>query len=360
MKKIAIILGSNIHWAPYYYRYENLLVELGIDFDLIYWNREGIQEESRANLIAFATPDVSNNKNPLKIWKFIAFSAFVQKTIRENHYDKLIFLGTHGCAVCFCAEYLAKHYRNKMWIDIRDDQYEWFPPFYWGEKKSIGASYATAISSYEYTSFLPEHDYLYMHNIDPNAAQMQAAYSPVKDANSQIRISFIGNVRYFDQNVKILKYLGNDNRFKLQFYGKGSENLEKYCREHDITNVDFWGGFAQKETLSFYNKTDIINNVYGNDTLNLKTALSNKLYYALFLKMPILVSANTFMEKLAKQYGIGFTFEEKEDIADRLYDWYSGICAGKIMPDYDTLWTRVQEEDTQCIETLGRFILEAE
>ena len=41
-KKIAIVLGSNIHWAPYYYKYEQFLTKNGYDFDLIIWNRENI------------------------------------------------------------------------------------------------------------------------------------------------------------------------------------------------------------------------------------------------------------------------------------------------------------------------------
>lgn len=357
-QKIAVILGSNIHWAPYYYRYEQLLCEAGVDFDLVYWNREAIKEECKANLVSFDIPDVSNNKNPMKVWKFIAFSYFVEKTIKKNKYDKLIFLGTHGCAVCFCAGYLSKHYKNKMWIDIRDDEYEWFPPFYWGEKKSIEASYATAISSYEYTRFLPPHDYLYMHNIDPHAEEMQRNFAPTEDPDGSIRISFIGNVRYFEQNVKIIKQLGNDNRFKLQFYGKGSERLQAYCTENGVTNVDFAGAFPQKDTLLYYNKTDIINNAYGNETLNLQTALSNKLYYALFLKMPLLVSANTHMERLAQEYNLGYTFSEDEKFADKLYDWY--ICGkqGEVKPAYETLWNKVNSEDKACIEKLRLFMNE--
>lgn len=353
--KIAIVLGSNIHWAPYYYRYERLLQDEKCPFDLIYWNREGIKEESAANLISFNVPDVSNNKDPLKVFKFIRFSRFVQRTIEREKYDKLIFLGTHGCAVSFCATYLAKHYRDKIWIDIRDDEYEWFPPFYWGEKKSIDASYATAISSYRYTKFLPPHDYLYIHNIDPNASQMQQQYVQVPE-NNVIRISFIGNVRYYEQNTKLIEQLGNDKRFRLQFFGKGSDRIQKYCEENGIHNTSFFGFFPQNETLRFYEQTDIINNNYGNETLNLQTALSNKLYYALFLRLPLLVSENTFMEELTKQFDLSFSFTESADFADALACWYNQIQAGIIIPRYSELWEKVQAEDAACMEKLREFI----
>lgn len=357
-QKIAVILGSNIHWAPYYYRYEQLLCEAGVDFDLVYWNREGVKEACKANMVPFNIPDVSNNKNPLKVWKFVAFSHFVQKTIRKNQYDKLIFLGTHGCAVSFCAGYLSRHYKNKMWIDIRDDEYEWFPPFYWGEKKSIEASYATAISSYEYTRFLPKHDYLYMHNIDPNADALTKAFDPVSEPEHRIRISFIGNVRYLEQNKKILNRLGNDDRYLLQYFGSGSEHIQKYCEEAGIKNVAFAGRFPQSETLHYYERTDIINNAYGNETLNLQTALSNKLYYALMFQMPILVSENTFMAKLAEEHSLGFSFDDNEHFADALYSWYQDIRSKRIHPDYNTLWEQVRQEDAHCIEMLKKYITE--
>lgn len=356
MGKTAIILGSNIHWAPYYYRYEKCLLEANTEFDLIYWNREGIPEESKANLIQFTIPDVSNNKNPFKVWKFIAFSNFVKRTIRKNKYDKLIFLGTHGCAVSFCAGYLSKHYCGKLWIDIRDNQYEWFPPFYWGEKKSIEASYETVISSFAYTRFLPEHDYLHIHNIDPNASEMIRNFNHIPDELGRIRISFIGNVRYYDQNKRLINLLGNDDRFVLQYYGKGSETLQAYCSENHITNVDFYGTFSQEETIRFYEKTDIINNMYGNETMNLQLALSNKLYYSLFLELPILVSDHTLMQELTEEYKIGFTFVDDVHFADRLYNWYQSVQRDKSICRFGELWNRVYQEDCNCIKRLEAFL----
>lgn len=353
---VAIILGSNIHWAPYFYRYEKTLNDLDISFDLIFWNREGLKEQTSGNCISWDVPDVSNNKDPKKFFKFLGFSHFVEKQIRQHSYSRLVFLGTHGCAVSFCANYLAKYYRSKMWIDIRDDEYEWFPPFYWGECKSIAASYATTISSYKYTTFLPKHDYLMMHNIDPNWENYQRDFQKVP--SKEIRISFIGNVRYFEQNVAILNVLGNDERFRLQYFGSGSEKLQEYCKEKGITNTAFHGRFPQEDTLSFYCQTDIINNAYGNDSLNLRTALSNKLYYSLLFHMPILVSENTFMEELTKEYGFGFAFNHNPRLGDALYDWYQSVSKSPSVCRYNALWDRVFDEDQQTLGKLNHFLTE--
>lgn len=355
--KIVLVLGTNIHWAPFYYRYENILEEENIQFDLIIWNREGIQENNSAlNVYEYEIEDKANNKNPFKLLKFIGFSNYVKKIIKKNKYDKVIFVGTYGCAIAFCSNFLVKNYRDKMWIDIRDDLYEWFKPYYNAQRNSIVASYATAISSHEYTTFLPRHKYYFMHNIDSNYKWMIENFLHKEDSDGRIRISFIGNVRYYDKNKKLINLLGNDKRFKIQYYGNGSNELKEYCVQNGILNVDFHGPFKQKDTIKFYEKTDIINNMYGNDTLNLRVALSNKLYYGLFLELPILVSRNTYMERLANEYNIGFAFEDNETFADDLFDWYQNIKNKNITPRYQELWQRFLDEDSKSIEKLHCFL----
>lgn len=353
--KVVLILGTNIHWAPFYYRYENILINEGVEFDLIIWNRENIIEKCCAKKIyEYKKKDKSNNKNPLKITKFLGFSFFAKKILKKNQYDKVIFVGTYGCVSAVCANYLVKKYKKKMWIDIRDDLYEWFKPYYIAQEKSIKASYVTTISSHQYKIFLPEFNYNIMHNIDPHAIELKKRFKPQKE--DLIRISFIGNVRYYEQNIKIIELLKNDERYRIQYFGAGSELIKEYCEKNKILNVDFCGRFSQDETISFYEKTDIINNVYGNDTLNLQTALSNKLYYGLLLKLPILVSPNTYMEELALKYSIGFSFYEKDSFANDLYDWYMKIKNKEIIPQFDLLWEKFYKEDEETIIALKKFV----
>ena len=352
--KILIVLASNIHWAPYYYKYEQMLTNNGISFDLLLWNRENINENTKANnIIEFRIKDKSNNKNPLKVFKFLKFSSFVKRTIRSGKYDKLVFLGTHGCAPVFLANYLKKNYLNEYWLDIRDYQYEWFKPFYLLEKKTITNSYCTCISSKGYEDFLPKYNYNYIHNIDPNMDYILKNYNVEK--SNFIRISFIGNVRYFDENVKLVNILANDERFRLQFYGAGSEKIQKYCEENSINNTDFFGRFSMNDTISFYNKTDIINNIYGNNSITLTTALSNKLYYSIYLKLPILVCKNTFMSKLSKKYQFGFEFSQTENFANDLYNFYNEFKS-KNNDKIDELRKQVELEEIETEKKLIEFL----
>lgn len=356
-KKIAIILGSNIHWAPYYYKYEKLLIENNIDFDLIIWNRENIIEDCKASkIIEYKIKDKSDNKNPFKIFKFISFTGFIKKVIKKEKYTNLIFLGTHGCAPVFLAHYLKKNFNKLYWLDIRDYQYEWFRPFYILEKIAIENSYLTTISSKGYEKFLPKnYKYYYMHNIDPNMDDFVKKYKKELNNNSPIRISFIGNVRYIDENIKILNIFGNDRRFLLQYFGSGSEKIKNYCEETNIKNIVVSGRFKSSETLGFYEKTDIINNVYGNDKIGLTTALSNKLYYAVCFKLPILVCKNTYMEELTTKYDFGFVFDDKKNYPDELYKQYNNFIESK-NKKIDKLWEEITKDEKEVVSKLKSFI----
>ena len=352
MSDVAIVLGSNIHWAPYYYKYEKLLKEQGKKFDLIIWNREGINEDNGAcKVISFNVKDVSNNKNPFKVFKFILFTRFVCRTLKKERYKKVIFLGTHGCAPIFGAYFLKTKYFKRYWLDIRDYQYEWFTPFFYLEKLAIKNSYNTAISSVGYKRFLPTYNYINVHNVDPNMDNVIKQYK--KKDDNRIRISFIGNVRYLEECIKVVNVFKNDTRFLLQFFGSGSEKIEKYCHENNIKNTRFHGRFKLCETVHFYNITDIVNNVYGNDSIGLTTALSNKLYYCLSLKIPILVSEGTYTEEFSKKYGFGFVFRNEKNYPDQLYYEYTSKLQ---KPEYGEAWKTVLQEEHIFYEEFIKFV----
>src|SRR5699024_3357369 len=68
-----------------------------------------------------------------------------------------------------------------------------------------------------------------------------------------------------------------------------------------------------------YSEADAINNIYGNKTLSVKYALSNKLYIAALLKIPIIVSSETYMEEVIRKYKLGFVLDiENKESKDAL------------------------------------------
>lgn len=356
MNEVAIVLGSNIHWAPYYYRYIHILESQNIGYDLLIWNREAIAEQSNARVISFDLKDKSDDKNPVKIWKFYLFTRFVKRKTKKNRYKKIVFLGTHGCAPVFGAFFFSKHFKQKYWLDIRDYTYEWFYPYWWLERKAIFSSYETAISSDGFLSFLPKTDYLNVHNIDSRLALFEQEFVKKPESGGIIRISFIGNVRYYDECVRVISTFANDERFRLQFIGAGSARLKDYCEENEITNTYFHDRFDNARTIEFYSITDIVNNVYGNDHISLTTALSNKLYYSLAFKLPILVSANTYMEQYCEEHGFGIAYEESADFPDKLYKWYQEFQGRDLSIQFRNEFDRVMKQDLEFEKKFIEFI----
>lgn len=352
MNSILLVLPSNLHWAPYYIRYEKILKENGIPFDLILWNREGLKESTLGRRIEFKVPDETNSGSVTKIFKFIRFAEFILNTIKKYKYQKIVFVGTYAGVPALLSRYLKKNYKGRYWIDLRDITYEKYRFFYKLESEAIVNSYNTVISSKGYKPFLPKFDYGYIHNIDPTMDEIATKYH--KTESDRIRISYIGNLAYWNSCKEMINLLANDNRFVMNFVGPNYEIIQQYCKENCITNVTFHGRFKREETVYFYNNTDIIYNIYGNDTINVRTALSNKLYYAMRFRLPILVSPNTYMEKLTKKYNIGISFNNSKGFADELFKWYQNYDLEKHY--FEVAWKKVMDEDKKATDGFVKFI----
>lgn len=325
--KVAVILASNFENAPFYKVYKSVFDKMeNLDVEYIIWNRHMVNQFGEDNVISFDCEDEIDSGSVMKFLKYIRYAKFVKEKLKKGRYDKILFLGTYAWTVAFLSSYLKKKYKNRYWVDVRDYTFEKIHIYSMLQKRAIKNSYCTAISSSGFKTFLPEHDYLLIHNID--ICNINKCKNSVKteQPDGKIRISFIGTFGYMSFQEKMIDRLGNDDRFVLQFFGTSVEKAKAYCDEKNITNVIFEGRFPSEKTSYYYSKTDIINNLYGNDNLCVKTALSNKLYYSLALKMPILVCKNTEMEAVTKQAGNGFTFDFDDPyIGDKLFSWYKNF-----------------------------------
>ena len=353
MNSILLVLSCNLHWAPYYTRYENILKELGLKYDIVIWNRERLKESTYGRKIEYSVKDETNNGSMSKILKFLRYSRFVKKQIKENKYEKIVFVGTYAGIPAFISTYLKKAYKRKYWIDLRDITYEKYSFFYNLEAKAIKNSHKTVISSKGYLPYLPQFKYGFIHNIDPTMEEILTKYKKIEC--DKIRISYIGNLSYWDSCREMIDVFANDVRYIMNFVGPNYEVIEEYCKARKIFNVTFHGRFQREETVDFYNNTDIIYNIYGNDIVNVKTALSNKLYYAMRFKLPILVSPNTYMEKITRKYNIGISFENERAFADKLYKWY--IDFESQPQHFEDAWKDVLKEDKKAIEDFKKFIV---
>jgi hypothetical protein len=174
----------------------------------------------------------------------------------------------------------------------------------------------------------------------------------------KIVISYVGLIRFHDQNKKVILKFKNDKRFILRFIGKDAYALKKFCEENNVDNVELIDWFPPEKTLNYYYETDIINNLYGNSTPLLDYALSNKLYYAAKLRMVVLVCPNTYMEKISKKYGFGYTFNiNVPNACDDLFTYYKSQSLQVLKQGCEMFEREINSDNKVFNEIVQNFLM---
>ena len=355
--KILLITATNLYLTPYVHYY--LSINNGI-FDIAYWDRHNLDEKSsnHKNIYRFVTPKYKENISKIKkILYYIKFVIFLKKVIKQNKYKKVIFL--QSSIAVFMTSFLHKHLASHYIVDIRDYSFEGFGLFRKLEKKNFKSAYALFISSDGFRNFLPKSNYQVVHNYNPiNSTTKQ--YFLNKDIQTKhVIISFIGLVRFQEQNKRIIDFFKNDERFTIRFIGKGANELLDYVMCNSISNVELIDYFDPSQTISYYKETDFIMNLYGNHTPLLDYALSNKLYYAASLYLPVLVCPDTYMEKISKEYGFGITIDfNNPKTKDDVISFWKVNNRENFISKCDSFIDKVEKDMKQFQQIVREFINE--
>lgn len=351
--KICIITARNIYDSPCLEKYERLIRQ---SCDIIYWDRHDIEEKCFADrqfkYTGIIAPGEGMSK---KIRHYVKFSRYVKKVIKSNEYECLIVFPSHTAWLIL--DVLTRKYKNKYILDIRDYSGENNRFIKFLTEKAINSSGFCSITSKAYERFLPEHDYVVSHNIQQIDKSLIYDYRNKKKNDDKIVLSFIGTIRFIDQQKKIIEQFRNDNRFILQYIGRGSEQLEDYCRSKEVRNVVLKGRFERSELSKYYLETDVAINIYGNNNPFLDYALSNKLYSAALMGMPILCSPNTYMSEISEKYEFGYSVDlDSKSCADDVYNYYIGIDREKLHLGCDRFISSVNNEEEIYANRLCDFL----
>lgn len=325
MSKICILSAVNIKHMSLISLYTSLLERDGIEYDIIYMDKYGEDEDiSAKNKYVFH--NIIDPKSPrwYKVIRYWRFRRYAINVINKNEYKFIIVW--NDVAIFMFADYLQKKWKGKYCLNIRDYCYQKNKLVYNRFKKVINNSAFTTISSPGYKTFLPDYNYIHIHSLNASVLSSLTPRSSLKESTKPIVIGFVGYIRFFELQKKLLDLFKNDSRFELHYYGAHSEELEQYAIENDIKNTAFYGSFPVKDTHKYLSKIDIINNIYGNNTISLDYALSIKLYHGVYSRLPILVCPHTYMEQISNEYNIGFTISDyTQEMKDKLYHWYQNI-----------------------------------
>jgi hypothetical protein len=355
--RICIVFPGNIFTTPYLKRYTDIIEREGKKYDIVYWNCKGIEEESNAvQKIVLEYPINALDSKMKKIIGYLKFYKLAAKAITENKYDKIISL-TSIPAVMLIGK-LKKYYDKRFIVDIRDYFKEGNKVYYFREAEAIEHSNLSVISSKGFENFLPRHEYIITHNINWIPENILHEFrNDNKKQKENITLSYIGNMRFIDLDKQLLDLFANDKKFHINLFGNGYSTLEQYCKEKKISNVTIADHFQSDKTIELYKKTDIVLNLYGNNSPLVDFALSNKLYYAAQMGKPILVCPNTYMEEISCGYGFGFVFDfNDKNIKDKLFDYYNSINWLCFYDKCDNFIRDVREDDRLFERKVAEFL----
>lgn len=317
--KLGLIVPSNIWFAPFVNIYVRLLQESSVDYDIISWNRDGsesnkgLQFEKRSNSQGLLS----------KMLSYQQFASFVKKTIRKNHYDKLIVFCPQ--IAIFISRFLEKHYKGRYIFDYRDLSIEqkWYfkQPFL----RVLRNSFANVISSPGFKRCLPKgFDYLLSHNFNIDVVRSALNSSNLAPAVTmdEIKVLTIGGIRDYSSNIEVVKSLANKDNFRIQFVGKGAaaKMIEEYAVENNIKNIEFEGYYPKEKEAGYIKEASFLNIFYPRK-ISHDTALSNRFYNALIYHKPMLVTTNSTQGDYVEHYQLGLSLDscEKLDVKIRKY-----------------------------------------
>ncbi|AYE52411.1 glycosyltransferase family 4 protein [Priestia megaterium NCT-2] len=324
--KICILSIVNIKHMALISLYTSYFEENGIEYDIIYIDKYNEEEHTTAKNVYRYPITIDRDWNKLrKLSIYWGFKKYAQKILDEKKYDYVIVWRTET-AFMF-ADYLSRKMRKKYCVNVRDYCLEKNPFIFQRVKKAIKNASFTTISSDGFKTFLPKQEYITIHSFNEKVLEKCKKREIQLNNKQPIRIGFIGYIRFVEHNKQLMQALKNDKRFVLQFFGAGSEILEDYAQENDIKNVEFHGKFNIEETAELLDRVDVINNLFGHGNPAVDTLISIRLYYAVYLKLPILVHSNTYMQEIAEKCGIGFTIANDDftNMGERLSNWLNSL-----------------------------------
>ena len=357
MSKICILSAVNIKHMAMISLYTERMLRDNIDFDIVYMDKYGEDEEYPAkNKYAFKNIIDHEQPNWKKALQYMKFRKYAIKVLEQNNYDFIIVW--NDVAIIMFADYLARKWKGKYCLNIRDYCYQDRKPLFWLFKWVIRNASFNTTSSLGYKVFLPKAEYIQVHSLNMPVLRKLIPRTSFRGEGEPIRIGFVGYVRFFKINSKLLDIFKNDPRFELHYYGSHSEYLQEYALKNEIHNARFFGSFPVQDTNLYLEKIDIVNNLYGNQTKSLDYALSIKLYNGVWCRMPILVCPGTYMEKIANEYGIGYTVQSyNENLPDQIYNWYHQMDFNSFNAGCERFIKTIKEENAQFDKAYQDYIL---
>ena len=301
--KVLIVGFFTKTYMPYISNYEDQLKQKNISYDVVCFDRDCTKKpEHIDNVYTFSHKTTANRF--AKLIPVLRYGNYVKKIINKNNYDKIIVLTTMPGVLIY--KLLVSKFQKKYIFDYRDYTYEKYSFFRKIVNRLIDNSYATFISSPGYKKYFNNQSNIY---ISHNISNVSDEYKKISDLKNKdkITIGFLGYVRYFDVNTKLINDFKDNKKYSLLYVGTPFSDcdLDTYCKVNNIKNVTLIGKYDNSEKARLYKNIDIINSIYSLSSEEVQPAIPNRLYDAALFKKPIIVNKGTYLSEIVEKYKLG-------------------------------------------------------
>lgn len=164
-----------------------------------------------------------------------------------------------------------------------------------------------------FKEFVPKEQYTLIENL-PDLSAFNNYKPRDRDYNQPLTIGFVGAVRYKEQ-AKLLIEAAKHLEVELFFAGFEKAGTEIQDLVAKTNNATWYGSFNYgKEIAKIYERCDLIYSVYDADMFNVRVALPNKLYEAVYCELPIIVAKNTYLQEVVEEWGVGLAVDWKSPV----------------------------------------------
>ena len=331
MNRVLFILPTLPEYGPYVFNYMKIAEDNSVEYDIICWNRKGIDATFSDNYFVYQHPTNDTYSSIRKIVEIWGFYRFAKGVMRNRKYNA-VFTFTIADSVFF-QPYLKRKYRGRYVFDIRDYSAMLKNSFFLRRVEALlRYSACNVISSEGFKAWLPKQfEYLVCHNVSTD----KLYDTDFKKQGKDIVVLTIGALRDADITKKVISVLSNRDNIILKFVGDGNAlpSLMRYSNENGLKNVQFYGRYKKEEEDSFVMDCDMMNIVIPHN-INSDSLMTNRLYLAVRYHRPIITNKGNYQAEIVRQYGLGVVIDDLELLYDTLFaywknlDWvkYSANC----------------------------------
>lgn len=325
MKKIAILSAADLRHMTCVSSYCEFFSNHNIEFDIICTNRyeESAQYVYQCGVYAYKWSAGIKASKIQKVKDFVRFRRYAKKILMENKYDFVVVWGEN--AALLFSSVLQRNLLGRYGINIRDVLSDLGVLSHIVErcmKKAVFVTTPTPVPM-----FKQKENVYVLYNRDLQILKKCQSKTRFKSKDEKIVITYMGliypNIDIFKQFIDAF---GNDERFVLQFFGKGAEiDLKQYAEDRGYHNIVLGGAFQPIDTAKFLEETDVLDSYYGEQNASLKCAVGVKQSYGPRLRIPTITNADTYWAELSEKYGFGFSASEIDGLPDKFFEWYHSV-----------------------------------